>query len=75
MATLNDLELLEKYEPKTFDEWIGEFSDDERDLILESIITARADDVFRVLSKLDQNHYPFTRKTFNGHKRKVMIGE
>jgi len=75
MAVLADLETLDRYEPKTLDEWLGEFEEDDRDLIIHSIITARADDVFRVISKLDQNPYPFTRKTFNGHKRKLIVGE
>ena len=74
MATLNDLENLQEETPRDFWEWMGRFGEEDRDLVAHSIITARADDVYAVISKLEVNPYPFRRETFNGHKKKLIEG-
>ena len=74
MAKLSDLENLKEETPRDFWEWMGRFDEDDRDLVAHSIITARADDVYAVISKLQENPYPFRRETFNGHKKKLIEG-
>lgn len=74
MATLNDLENLQEETPRDFWEWMGRFDEEDRDLVAHSIITARADDVYAVISKLQKNPYPFMRETYNGHRRKLIDG-
>jgi len=74
MAKLSDLENLKEETPRDFWEWLGRFSEEDRDLVAHSIITARADDVYAVISKLDENPYPFLRDTFNSHKKKLIEG-
>ena len=54
---------------------MGRFDEEDRDLVAHSIITARADDVYAVISKLEVNPYPFRRETFNGHKKKLIEGQ
>lgn len=74
MATLNDLENLQEETPRDFWEWMDRFDEKDRDLVAHSIITARADDVYAVISKLQKNPYPFMRETYNGHRRKLIDG-
>ena len=74
MAKLSDLENLKEETPRDLWEWLGRFSEEDRDLVAHSIITARADDVYAVISKLQKNPYPFMRETYNGHRRKLIDG-
>ena len=74
MAKLSDLENLKEETPRDFWEWLGRFSEEDQDLVAHSIITARADDVYAVISKLQKNPYPFMRETYNGHRRKLIDG-
>lgn len=75
MANLKDLENLESDEPRTFEEWLDRFNDDDRDLVIDSIITSRLDDVYAVISALDVNPYPFRRQSLNGFRNRLMEGE
>lgn len=75
MANIKDLEKLTSDEPRTFDEWLSRFDDDDRDLVVDSIITSRLDDVFNVISNLDVNPYPFRRQSLNGFRNRLMEGE
>lgn len=74
MAKLSDLENLKEETPRDFWEWLGRFSEEDRDLVAHSIITSRADEVYAVISKLQKNPYPFMRETYNGHRRKLIDG-
>lgn len=75
MANIKDLETLSGDEPRTFEEWLSRFDDDDRDLVVDSIITSRLDDVFNVISNLDMNPYPFRRQSLNGFRNRLMEGE
>ena len=75
MATLNDLETLDTSAPVDLEDWLGRFSEDDRELVVEKIMTARTNDVYPIISRLDKNPYPFERSTLNHHRRVLRGGK
>lgn len=75
MASIKDLEKLTSDEPRTFEEWLSRFDEDGRELVVDSIITSRLDDVYAVISDLDVNPFPFRRASLNGFRNRLVEGE
>lgn len=72
MTQLSDLERIPEEAPRTFREWLNQFSQDDRELIIESIIIRNTDECYEVLADLDVHAFPFSRKSFVDFKRRVI---
>ena len=75
MANIKDLEALDLSAPTDLEDWLGRFSDEDRDVVIHAILTARTNDVYPVLANLEENSYPFERATLNHHRRILKAGK
>ena len=75
MASIKDLEALDLSALTDLEDWLRRFTDEERDVVVHAILTARTNDVYPVLSNLEENAYPFERATLNHHRRILKAGK
>lgn len=70
MATIEDLKNLRET-PRTIFDWLARFNDEDRDIVVDSILRSSTADLWPVLTKLDDNPFPFKRETIN-HARRLL---
>lgn len=69
MTTLNDLGALNGY--STVREWHNSFTGEDWETLQNAFMTGRPADVFPIISRLDQNPFPFGRSALAKHMREV----
>lgn len=74
MASLDDLDDLGEREYVSIEEWFVTFTDEERDKIVNAIRVHPPGKVWDIVSKLDDNPFPFMRPAFNQWARALRTG-
>lgn len=77
MATIDTLKELASTErtPRTIDEWLDRFNDEDKAVVLKAVITTPAATLYPVVKELDDNPYPFRAKGLTDLARRIRKGE
>ncbi|WP_426716506.1 hypothetical protein ACEN19_11175 [Corynebacterium auriscanis] len=70
MATINDLKELSS-KPRTIEEWLDRFDEEDKRVVVESIIRGTTANLWPILSQLEDNPFPFRKDTIN-HARRIL---
>lgn len=57
--------------PRTVKEWLDRFPEEDRRVVRDAITKVPSKVLFPIISELDENPYPFTRKTLNDIARQL----
>lgn len=71
MANVQDLQKLETPKPRNYREWLHRFTEQEKQTVVEAILTHPNSRIYPVLSSLDENPYPFEPDTLNYLRRRL----
>lgn len=66
---ISDLTEISGY--STVQEWLDSFGEDDRNVIVEAMMTAQPKQVWPILSNLDDNPYPFTKSSLEAYMRRI----
>lgn len=72
MATINDLKNLQE-KPRTIDEWLGNFNDEDQEVVVNAILRSSASDLWPILTSLEDNPFPFKKETINHARRALSV--
>lgn len=64
MASINDLKNL-KNKPLTIDDWLNNFTPEERKTVENAILTHHYKSVYKIVANLDENPYPFGARSLS----------
>ena len=67
--SLENLKQLGERKPRSVQEWLSKFSPEDQDIILGAILNGDTNAVYRELTSLGENPYPFQRNTLVHHRR------
>ncbi|OFT36222.1 hypothetical protein HMPREF3166_01490 [Corynebacterium sp. HMSC08A12] len=71
MATIDDLKRINSA-PRTVEEWLGRFNEEDRQVVVEAIISGKTSDLYPLLNTLETNPFTFRKSTIN-HIRRLLL--
>lgn len=73
--SLENLKQLGERKPRSVQEWLSKFSPEDQDIIRGAILNGDTNAVYRELTSLGENPYPFQRDTLFHHRRILRMEE
>lgn len=73
--SLENLKQLGERKPRSIQEWLSKFPPEDQDIIRGAILNGDTNAVYRELTSLGGNPYPFQRDTLFHHRRILRMEE
>lgn len=70
MTKVSDLNLLGN-KPATMEEWLSRFTEEDRKIVTEAIVTQSPSKIHPILRDLDDNPCPFSAAALSGWRRRA----